>query len=113
MPHTTLTLTLRRTTMGAMESRQFFQVYVTDPEGASVVIDFSFEDANDSIMCIGDASQLQGVYSGSHLCALVGTFLWDRFDADHEFLSDVFLDAEFKDFVSLSMPVNLPNYAGV
>lgn len=87
-------------------------VKVTDPNGASVKVQFRWAHDDESIRCIGDACTLVGVYSGSHLCALVGSFLWDKFHGDCECLPDVFLNAERDDFIELDMPIETPNYVG-
>lgn len=84
-----LTLSLEHTSLGEANEYQSMHVKVTDAEGNGVLLIFAFEPG-DSITCTQGADKLTGVYSGSHLCALVGSFLWELFGPDHDFLSDVF-----------------------
>lgn len=108
-----LTLTHLSDNLGSDNGPYFMTIRVADEAGRLVSLDFHFDEAGDSIHVFGRAEALTGIYNGSHLIGLVSCFLWDQFGGDHTFLSDVFLNESFDDYIELQMPVELPNYAGV
>lgn len=87
-------------------------VRITDRANTSVDMTFTYAE-QDSISVTNTANCLDGVYSGSHLIGLVSCFLWSKFNADHEFLHDVFYDEhpQASQQGELLMPIELPDYA--
>ena len=109
-----LTLTLEDSNLSDFDAQVLRMVVrVADEKGTAVKVIFNWNANEESISCVGAADALEAVYSGSHLCALVGSFLWSKFTSDHQLLSDLFIDLEADDYRSLVMPINLPDYAGV
>lgn len=99
--------------LGSDDGPFYMTVRVADEAGHRVSIDFNFDEDGDSIELFGRAEALTGVYNGSHLIGLVSCFLWGRFGGDHTFLSEVFTDANGNPALTLLMPIETPDYAGI
>jgi hypothetical protein len=105
-----LKLTLLSTSLGDIdcENEAHMVIDVADDDNNRVQLRFLWVEGQDSIRCVGDASTMNHIYSGMHLIGLVTTFLFDKLNSDHEFLSDVFASDEGVD--KLLMPVEEPIY---